>query len=84
MSCGTETIEHDLTFFDPLEVFGDDGALVTSGAEMKAPYHFHAAGAAPEKMIAMAGVIKAADCFVVVSPEYNHSIPPALSGLMGM
>ncbi len=27
--------------------------------------------------------IKDADCYLVVSPEYNHSIPPALSSVMG-
>lgn len=26
---------------------------------------------------------RAADCYVVVSPEYNHTVPPALAGLMG-
>lgn len=31
----------------------------------------------------MQATIAAADCFIVVTPEYNHSIPPALSGLMG-
>ena len=30
----------------------------------------------------LAGQIKAADAFIVVSGEYNHSIPPALSNLL--
>jgi chromate reductase len=33
-------------------------------------------------MLQMASAIKAADCFVIVSPEYNHSIPSALSAMM--
>ena len=30
----------------------------------------------------LAGLIKAADGFIIVSGEYNHSIPPALSNLL--
>ena len=30
----------------------------------------------------LAGLIKAADAFIIVSGEYNHSIPPALSNLL--
>ena len=30
----------------------------------------------------LAGPIKAADAFIIVSGEYNHSIPPALSNLL--
>ena len=30
----------------------------------------------------LAGRIKAADAFIIVSGEYNHSIPPALSNLL--
>ena len=40
-------------------------------------------GTAPETMEAMAMTLRAADCFIIVTPEYNHSIPPALSSLMG-
>jgi NAD(P)H-dependent FMN reductase len=39
-------------------------------------------GGAPEVLERLAGVIKAADAYVVVSAEYNHSIPPALSNLL--
>jgi len=35
------------------------------------------------KLKEMADAIKAADCYVVVSPEYNHSVPPALASLLG-
>jgi NAD(P)H-dependent FMN reductase len=39
-------------------------------------------GQAPEVLERLAGLIKAADGFLVVSGEYNHSIPPALSNLL--
>ncbi len=39
-------------------------------------------GTAPELMKTLAAKIKNADAFVVVSGEYNHSIPPALTNLM--
>ena len=40
------------------------------------------AGQAPEVLERLAGQIKAADAFIIVSGEYNHSIPPALSNLL--
>src|SRR3954447_24196480 len=39
-------------------------------------------GQAPEALVRLAGRIKAADAFIIVSGEYNHSIPPALSNLL--
>src|SRR4029079_17574735 len=39
-------------------------------------------GQAPEILERLAGRIKAADAFLIVSGEYNHSIPPALSNLL--
>jgi len=80
---GEETVTHSVTVYDPLEVFAEGGALFESGAEMKHPHHFFKAGTAPAAMTAMQETIKAADCYVVVTCEYNHSIPPALSGMMG-
>eukprot|EP00536_Pseudo-nitzschia_multiseries_P008058 jgi/Psemu1/197100/e_gw1.198.25.1 len=78
-----EEITHELTVFDPLEVFGEGGALETSGAAIKTPHFFFKPGDAPEAMNAMAKAINEADCYLIVSPEYNHSVPPALSGMMG-
>ena len=40
------------------------------------------AGQAPEPLERLAGIIKPADAYVIVSAEYNHSIPPALSNLL--
>lgn len=45
-------------------------------------YKEYEKGTAPEKMETLAAKIKNADAFVVVSGEYNHSIPPALTNLM--
>ena len=45
-------------------------------------YKEYAPGEAPEVLERLAGRIKAADAFIIVSGEYNHSIPPALSNLL--
>ncbi len=45
-------------------------------------YKEYPSGQAPPEMEELARKIRAADAFVVVSGEYNHSIPPALSNLM--
>lgn len=39
-------------------------------------------GQAPEALTRLSERIKAADAFIIVSGEYNHSIPPALSNLL--
>jgi NAD(P)H-dependent FMN reductase len=45
-------------------------------------YKEYASGEAPDVLERLAGRIKAADAFIIVSGEYNHSIPPALSNLL--
>lgn len=45
-------------------------------------YKEYPAGQAPAALERLAGVIRQADAYVVVSAEYNHSIPPALSNLL--
>jgi NAD(P)H-dependent FMN reductase len=45
-------------------------------------YKEHEPGKAPDVLKRLAGVIKRADGYVIVSAEYNHSIPPALSNLI--
>ena len=78
-----EEITHELTVYDPKEIFGKGGALESSGAEIRTPHFFFKSGEAPAAMEEMAKTIKEADCYLIVSPEYNHSIPPAISGMMG-
>jgi len=45
-------------------------------------YKEYAKGQAPEVLERLATRIRAADAFIIVSGEYNHSIPPALSNLL--
>jgi len=45
-------------------------------------YKEYKLGQAPEVLERLAGLIKGADAFIIVSGEYNHSIPPALSNLL--
>lgn len=45
-------------------------------------YKEYKPGEAPEILERLAGLIKQADAYIVVSGEYNHSIPPALSNLL--
>ena len=45
-------------------------------------YKEYPVGAAPEPLERLASLYRAADAFVVVTAEYNHSIPPALSNLL--
>jgi len=39
-------------------------------------------GQAPEAMRKLSGILSAADGFIIVSAEYNHSIPAALKNLL--
>jgi NAD(P)H-dependent FMN reductase len=45
-------------------------------------YKEYPAGSAPEVLERLAALYRAADAFVIVTGEYNHSIPPALSNLL--
>jgi NAD(P)H-dependent FMN reductase len=45
-------------------------------------YKEYPAGQAPPALERLARIIKPADAYVIVSAEYNHSIPPALSNLL--
>jgi chromate reductase len=79
---GTESITHDVSVVDPAVVFGPDGALAQiSAGELKAPAFFYKQ--LPPKAQALQDLIQSADCYVIVSPEYNHVLPPALASVMG-
>jgi NAD(P)H-dependent FMN reductase len=45
-------------------------------------YKEYPAGNAPAVLQRLAEVIRPADAYVIVSGEYNHSVPPALSNLL--
>src|SRR5262245_23881439 len=64
---------HQVTLIDPME---DRLPLLDR------MYKEYPKGQAPEGLERLAGRIRAADAFIVVSGEYNHSIPPALSNLL--
>ena len=81
-SLGSATIKHQVDVLDPLEVFGKDGALSEiSAGELTTPTFF--LKSLPPKAQALKDLIVEADCYIVVSPEYNHCAPPALASLMG-
>jgi len=46
------------------------------------PHFAYADGRAPDDLQVLAEKISAADCFVMVSPEYNHAMSPALANLL--
>ena len=82
MTLGSETITHKVSIVDPIDVFGKDGALSEiSAGELLAPAFFYKQ--LPAKAQALQDLIAGADCFVIVSPEYNHVMPPALASVMG-
>ena len=64
---------HDVGLIDPLEL--DLGGVFK-------PQFAYAQGKAPAALEDLAGRIAAADGFVMVSPEYNHSMSPALAHLL--
>ena len=81
---GDQEVLYNIKVYDPLEVFDAEksGELASSGAQVRHPHFHYKSGEAPVLMNQMQQEIKGADCFLIVSPEYNHSIPPALSGMM--
>jgi NAD(P)H-dependent FMN reductase len=64
---------HDVSFVDPLEY-----RLPLLDKMFKE----YPVGAAPDPLPKLAAIIRAADGFLIVSGEYNHSIPPALKNLL--
>lgn len=79
---GNATISHDVHIVDPLDVFGESGALTAiSSGELRVPTFF--LKELPPKTAALKDLIASADCYLIVSPEYNHVVPPALASIMG-
>ena len=64
---------HEVTLVDPLE---------HRLPLLDKMYKEYPKGQAPERLKRIAALIVPADAIVVVSGEYNHSIPPALSNLL--
>ncbi|KAL3784807.1 hypothetical protein HJC23_013847 [Cyclotella cryptica] len=81
---GSESIVHDVYVVDPLDVFAPNGALSGfTGADLRAPVFFMRSDDLPPATKELGEKIRQADCYLIVSPEYNHTIPPALSSIMG-
>lgn len=64
---------HDVSLIDPLEY---------PLPLLDKMYKEYAPGEAPPLLRAMAELIVPADAYIVVSGEYNHGVPPALSNLL--
>lgn len=64
---------HNAVLIDPLD-YGLSDAFT--------PFFSYAPGKAPEKLQQLAQLIKTADAYVMVSPEYNHAMSPALANLL--
>jgi NAD(P)H-dependent FMN reductase len=64
---------HDVSLVDPLE---------WRLSLLDKMYKEYPTGQAPEPLERLAQLVKAADAYVVVSGEYNHTVPPALANLL--
>eukprot|EP01126_Amoeba_proteus_P045658 TRINITY_DN5127_c0_g2_i3.p1 TRINITY_DN5127_c0_g2~~TRINITY_DN5127_c0_g2_i3.p1 ORF type:complete len:181 (+),score=13.22 TRINITY_DN5127_c0_g2_i3:223-765(+) len=64
---------HQVDIVDPIEL---------KLPVLEKPHFFYAPGTAPPELDRVARQILDADGYVVVSGEYNHSIPPALTNTM--
>ena len=73
---------------EPTTLFYNNAPLVSDPEVLdlpllKKPYHFYKdKSEAPEVLKKTNQVLVEADAFVVVSAEYNHSMPPALTNMM--
>ena len=79
-------IKAALFIMDQLEKRGHQAVLIDP-AQYDLPlidklYNDYAAGEAPTALQEIAGILLEADAFIIVSGEYNHTIPPALTNLI--
>ncbi|KAH9255446.1 hypothetical protein BASA81_006565 [Batrachochytrium salamandrivorans] len=49
---------------------------------LEVPQYHYPVGTAPAELEALATRVKSADCFVLISPEYNHSMSPAVANFI--
>jgi NAD(P)H-dependent FMN reductase len=64
---------HEVTLIDPVE---------HPLPLLDRMYKEYTRGQAPAVLEGLAGIVRQADAYVIVSAEYNHSVPPALSNLL--
>tara|TARA_R110001583_G_scaffold91817_7_gene233890 strand:+ start:963 stop:1625 length:663 start_codon:yes stop_codon:yes gene_type:complete len=70
---GESCPDHEVEIIDPLEWTFDP---------VFKPHFAYARSQVPKQLDELAGKIQAADGYVMVSPEYNHSMSPALAHLL--
>ncbi len=68
-----QRVGHQVEVIDPLQI---------SFPPVFKPHFAFAAGKAPADLESLSQKVQAADAYVMLSPEYNHSISPALSHLL--
>ncbi len=64
-----------------VEVF-DPSTIPEMSAVMKSPMYYLPPDEVPDKIQEMCRTIEAADCFLIVTPEHNHSMPSSLTNMM--
>ena len=69
---------HKVDVFDPRESFGGCFMRLME----KAHFHYKEGEAVPPELDAAAEALRAADAYVVCTPEMNHTIAPALTNMM--
>lgn len=78
---GSERVKHEVTILDPLVIFS--GSYPGLSGEMRKPTFFMGKDHLTEEITQLQKKIADADCYIIISPEYNHVVPPALASLMG-
>ena len=68
---------HNIEFevFDPVEI-------PEMQSVMQSPMYYLPDDEVPDKIKDMCRIIEGADCFLIISPEHNHTIPSALTNMM--
>jgi len=68
-----KSVKHTVTVMDPAEI---------KLPVLEGPAFYYKDEDKPEQLKKLEAQIRAADCFVIVTAEYNHCIPPGLTNLM--
>jgi len=65
-----------------VKLIGHDNYIFSGLSLLTKPHFYFKAGTAPAHQDNMSARLASADSFILVSAEYNHCIPPALSNLL--
>lgn len=66
-------VKHNVTVLDPIEL---------KLPVLEGPAFYYKAEDCPQQLADLDKIVAAADCYVIVTAEYNHCIPPGLTNLM--